>query len=352
MNDDATRSAPDSGAGGNGAGISSYPFYTGDPANKARRAGAELPASTRDELTDPDGYIPDPGLVQAANVALLLSQPLLLTGEPGTGKTQFAYSLANELGLGEPLKFETKSSTEARDLFYVYDHLGRFHAGAKTTDPVNFIHYNVLGQAILLANKKDDVAGMLSPDFEHPGSPRRSVVLIDEVDKAPRDVPNDVLNEIDAMYFRVTELRNASVQASPDMQPVVIMTSNSEKALPDAFLRRCIYYDVPFPDDTALRRIVASRLSGQLSADSPLLEDALAFFWNVREPGQGLRKTPATAELLNWLQAMVDRGADTSKRIGDRDELYDAGRVTLFKTKDDQDLARVLIDQWRRRAQA
>ncbi len=330
------------------AGNGSYPFYTGDPANKARQSGAALPASMRDQLTDPDGYIPDPGLVQAANVALLLSQPLLLTGEPGTGKTQFAYSLANELGLGEPLKFETKSSTEARDLFYVYDHLGRFHASNKSTDPVNFIQYNVLGEAILRAKDKKAVSKYLPEAFAHDGKPKRSVVLIDEIDKAPRDVPNDVLNEIEAMYFRVPELGNAEIRADNTLQPVVIMTSNSEKALPDAFLRRCIYYHVPFPSDGALRRIVVSRFRETLREDSALLEDALSFFWNAREPGQGLRKPPATAEFLNWLQSMVDTGSDANAPVGSDDAALDASRVTLFKTREDQDLARILIDQWKR----
>jgi MoxR-like ATPase len=333
--------------GGDRGKMAGYPFYTGNPENRSRKSGLSLPASMRDDLTDPAGYIPDPGLVQAANVSLLLSQPLLLTGEPGTGKTQVAYSLAHELGFDRPLKFETKSSTEARDLFYVYDHLGRFHAGDRNTDPVNYIHYNVLGEAILRANDEKVVKPLLPPSFTHQGKRRRSVVLIDEVDKAPRDVPNDVLNEIESMYFRVPELGNAQVEASADMQPVVIMTSNSEKALPDAFLRRCIYYDVPFPTDAELRKIVVSRLKAHLAMDSRLLSEAIEFFWTVREPGQGLRKPPATAELLNWLQTMVDRGADDASSLRDQDELLSMSEVTLFKTKEDQELAKILINQWK-----
>ncbi len=331
----------------NAKSAASIPYYTGVPGNKSAANRPSIRAVVRETLTDPAGYIPDDGLVQAANVALLLSQPLLLTGEPGTGKTQFAYSLANELGFETPLKFETKSSTEARDLFYNYDHLGRFHAREAGAKPEHFIQYNALGQAILLANNKTDVAQYLPSDFAHPDHRRRSVVLIDEVDKAPRDVPNDLLNEIESMYFRVPELGNVPIGADGDMQPIVIMTSNSEKALPDAFLRRCIYYDVPFPSDEMLRQIVASRLRDSLKPDSPLLEDAIGFFWMVREPQHALRKPPATAELLNWVQSMVDRGADPDKPVRDDDLLVSASTVTLFKTKADQELAKILIEQWR-----
>ncbi len=325
----------------------SIPIYTGDIRNKSVENRPSIPSISRETLTDPQGYIPDEGLVQAANVALLLSQPLLLTGEPGTGKTQFAYNLADELGFGVPLKFETKSSTEARDLFYAYDHLGRFHARENDASPAHFIQYNALGQAILLANDRADVQDILPAEFVHPGGRHRSVVLIDEMDKAPRDVPNDVLNEIESMYFRVPELGNAPISAAADMQPIVIMTSNSEKALPDAFLRRCIYYDVPFPSDERLRQIVASRLRDDLKPDSPLLDDAISFFWMIREPRHALRKPPATAELLNWVQSMVDRGGDPNSSIRNDDALVGASAVTLFKTKADQDLARILIEQWR-----
>jgi MoxR-like ATPase len=336
--------------GGNGSSRSGYPFYTGKPENRDRSAGGELPASLRERLTDPGGYIPDDGLVQAVNVALLLSQPLLLTGEPGTGKTQFAYSLAHELGFDAPLKFETKSSTESRDLFYVYDHLGRYRADDKSSDAVNFIHYNVLGEAILRANDDAKIKRFLPPGYDHPGKPSRSVVLIDEVDKAPRDVPNDVLNEIEQMYFRVPELNNAHIEADPSMLPVVIMTSNSEKALPDAFLRRCIFYDVPFPSDDALRSIVVSRLRHHLNPTSPILRQAVEFFWIVRQPGRGLRRAPSTAELLNWLQSMLDRGADPDGDIANDDELMGMCTVTLFKTKEDQAVAKDLINEWKNNA--
>ena len=164
--------------------------------------------------------------------------------------------MAEELGFGEPLKFETKSNSSSRDLFYYYDTVGRFHAAQTredTASPLDYITYNALGAAILRANEIDHVKDWLPPDFFHPGK-SRSVVLIDEVDKAPRDFPNDILNEIEHLYFRVPELGNIQIRAPKDMQPLVVITSNSEKHLPDAFLRRCIFYHIAFPEQRSAQR--------------------------------------------------------------------------------------------------
>src|SRR5205085_17909 len=126
--------------------------------------------------------------------------------------------------------------------------------------------------------------------------PRRSVVLIDEVDKAPRDFPNDLLNEVEGMFFRVPELGNIRVEADPGMQPIVVVTSNSEKSLPDAFLRRCIYFHIPFPDRDRLAEIIAARLGRFAGRGQEFLDDALDLFYNLRDMSTGLRKRPATAE--------------------------------------------------------
>lgn len=149
-----------------------YPYYTGNPLRHAATP-ADLPIATFSRRPDPKTYMPDAGLIDAVNVALLLGQPLLLTGEPGTGKTQLAFNLAAELGYPEPLMFETKSSTMSRDVFYTYDTLGRFHA-AQTQQgsqrSLDYLTYNVLGKAILLSRAKDDVREWLTADFEHYGA--------------------------------------------------------------------------------------------------------------------------------------------------------------------------------------
>src|SRR5262245_39194104 len=166
-----------------------------------------------------------------------------------------------------------------------------------------------LGEAILRANPPGTYLQLTQPaeHFER----ERSIVLIDEIDKAPRDVPNDLLNEFENMEFEVPELQTR-IRADPAYRPVLILTSNSERNLPDAFLRRCIYYNIPFPgEDTrqediaraqkhALLRIIQARLPS-ISVDTVWLEEALELFRLFRERGRGMQKYPGTAELLNWL---------------------------------------------------
>ncbi len=208
-----------------------FPFYFGDGTRKRSDTPANLPVSRRSQFMKPENYLADSGLVDACNVALLLGQPLLLTGEPGTGKTLFAYSLAWELGFDEPLKFETKSTSTARDLFYTYDTLKQFQdAQSRIADrsPLDYLTYNALGTAILRTREKSEIENFVPRDFVHPGK-KRSIVLIDEVDKAPRDFPNDILNELEHLYFRVPELGNVEIEANPELQPIVVITSNSEK---------------------------------------------------------------------------------------------------------------------------
>ncbi|HEX8244208.1 MAG TPA: MoxR family ATPase, partial [Longimicrobium sp.] len=181
---------------------------------------------------------------------------------------------------------------------------------AGSAEDRDYITYVALGLAIVLANPDVKVQHLLPHGFEHPGKPRRSVVLIDEVDKAPRDFPNDILNELDRMFFRIPELGSAPVGPEPGKRPVVVITSNSERHLPDAFLRRCVYYDLPFPGEARLRTIVERRLGGFGGASGPLLDGALEFFHRLRTPAAGLKKPPATGELLDWLLALRGSGAE------------------------------------------
>jgi MoxR-like ATPase len=190
-------------------------FYSGKGIQRPKGA-SDLPVPQGKDFVKPEKYLANDGLVDAANVALMLGQPLLLTGEAGTGKTQFAYSLAWELGLDDPLKFETKSTSAARDLFYTYDALKRFqHVQTKVESDsiLPYITYQALGLAILRTRTADLNKDLVSDDFEQPNKPLRSVVLIDEIDKAPRDFPNDILNEIEDMYFRIPEMGNKEVKA-------------------------------------------------------------------------------------------------------------------------------------------
>jgi MoxR-like ATPase len=285
---------------------------------------------------DPASYVADDALVDAVNVALLLQQPLLLTGEPGTGKTQLASRIAWELRLEPLLKFETKSTSQSRDLFYMYDALARFQAGttAGATDALPYIRFGPLGRAALLASENPEDRCLLDED---PGQPRRSVVLIDEIDKAPRDFPNDILNEIEHFYFRIPELGNREVRAPEMRRPVVIVTSNSEKDLPDAFLRRCVFHHIAFPAPERLRQIAEARLG-----PDEALRDALDLFYELRKAQ--LRKPPATAELLGWLIALR-RSAGPASPFSDRAHV-DRTIAALLKTVEDREEAQRVIDAW------
>jgi MoxR-like ATPase len=209
---------------------------------------ADLPA-TAALHTERGSDIADAPLVEAVNIAICVGQPLLVTGEPGCGKTRLAWSIAAELGLGEPLAFYTRSTSRAQDLLYTFDAVRRFHdiqaRDARAADPGNYVTYEALGRAIA------------------EGRPR--VVLIDEVDKAPRDFPNDLLTELDRMWFEIRELDGPARVRRTDVRPIVVVTSNSERQLPLPFLRRCVFHHIEFPDAAKLRSIVKERLGTSTS---------------------------------------------------------------------------------------
>jgi MoxR-like ATPase len=314
-------------------------FYVGDGSRHPSTKSTDTRSQTR--YRRPEDYIAEPGLVNAVNIALLLDKPLLLTGEPGTGKTQLAHSLAWELGFGEPLKFETKSTSTAKDLFYTFDTIGRFKA-SEDRDLILFLTYNALGKAILFANDESAVSKYLPPSLAHRGK-RHSVILIDEVDKAPRDFPNDILNELEYLRFSVPELGSVEISADLEYHPLVVITSNSDKDLPDAFLRRCIYYNLPFPDRQTLENIVVRRLGEFSGSSSPLLSSALELFFHLRDQTSQLNKKPATAELLDWLLAL--RVADGNK-YSLTQQLVEKTLSSLIKTAEDQDRAAEVVKRW------
>ena len=228
-----------------------------------------------------ESYVAGADLAVAVNAAIALERPLLVKGEPGTGKTELARQVAHALGL--PLiEWAVKSTTRAQQGLYEYDAVARLRDGQlgseRVHDIANYIRRGKLWQAF--------------------DAPERVVLLIDEVDKADVEFPNDLLQELDRMEFHVYET-GETVRARH--RPVVIVTSNNERELPDAFLRRCFFHYIRFPDAETLARIVEVHFPG-IKRD--LLAAALATFFAVREQ-PGLRKKPSTSEMLDWLKLLL-----------------------------------------------
>src|SRR5512140_1725951 len=228
-----------------------------------------------------DTYVADDDLKLAVNAAITLERPLLIKGEPGTGKTMLAEEVAR--ALGKPLfQWHIKSTTKAQQGLYEYDAVSRLRdsqlGDARVQDIANYI-----------------VKGVLWEAFD---SPEQVVVLVDEIDKADIEFPNDLLRELDRMEFHVYETRQ-TIHARH--RPLVVITSNNEKELPDAFLRRCFFHYIRFPDRETMTRIVDVHFPGLKKA---LLQEALEVFFNLRDV-PGLKKRPSTSELLDWLKLLL-----------------------------------------------
>jgi MoxR-like ATPase len=246
-----------------------------------------------------DTYIATDELKMAVNAAVTLERPLLIKGEPGTGKTMLAEEIANSLGM-ELISWHIKSTTKAQQGLYEYDAVSRLRDSQLGDDRVHDINNYI-------------AKGKLWEAFT---SEKKCVLLIDEIDKADIEFPNDLLLEIDKMQFHVYETGETVVAKQ---RPVVVITSNNEKELPDAFLRRCFFHYIQFPDRDTMQDIVDVHYP-DIKAD--LVKEAMEIFFDVRKV-PGLKKKPSTSELIDWLKLLMAddipeeilRNRDTSKAI-------------------------------------
>ena len=239
---------------------------------------------TFEQYCGTEDYIASRALQNDVNVAIALGRPLLIKGEPGTGKTLLASSIAAGLAT-DLLVWTIKSTTKAQDGLYIYDTVQRLNDARfgdhDISDIKHYIKLGKLGQAFT--------------------TPKRVVLLIDEIDKADIEFPNDLLTELDEMKFYIPETAET---ISARQRPVIIITSNAEKELPDAFLRRCVFHYIQFPDAEFMNKIVNVHFP---DLEEKLMREAVAAFFNLREL-DNLRKKPSTSELIDWIKVLVASG--------------------------------------------
>jgi MoxR-like ATPase len=331
--------------------------------------GADPYQPSANGLRDPQGreyfpYLPEPGLRKALNLAIALQRPLLLEGEPGCGKTRVASALAFELSCKQlrdkhpnPDKKEDwwnfyiwniTSTSRAQDGLYTFDAVGRLRdAQLMGTDPERLKDF--------LGDEAEDLKKRIKDKQEYlsygalgqalQDQTNRPILLIDEIDKADSDFPNDLLLELDELRFTVPELDNKPIGPPEDkIKPIILITSNREKPLPEPFLRRCLYYYVPFPDEVTLKRIIAARFGERIESKQELVSKALEKFTAIYkllkdQPGS---RPPGTSELIEFLTALIQEGKPVKEAIAELDNLAEELPLlgTLIKTKTDQDLYR------------
>jgi len=243
-----------------------------------------LSGDTFDRFMGSNDYVTSEPLRNAVNVAIVLGRPLLIRGEPGTGKTLLAHSIAGALEK-QLLIWNVKSTTKAQEGLYLYDTVQRLNdsrfGGKDVSDIKHYIKLGKLGQAF--------------------SSAEQMVILIDEVDKADIEFPNDLLNELDEMSFYIPET-NETIAAIH--RPITIITSNAEKELPDAFLRRCIFHYIEFPSPDLMEKIVLVHFP---DIQNNLVQEAMKVFYSLREIDE-FRKKPTTSELIDWMKALLAGG--------------------------------------------
>ena len=267
-----------------------YPFHIMTRTFEDQNAAVEVlnsrpcVAADDDFTSEASKYIPGSALELAINTAVAVGEPLLITGEPGTGKTQAAYYAAQRLKIEPVIHFQVKSDACAKDLLYHFDAVRYFHEAHLHDKPLNKADYldkRALWQALVSK------------------TPR--VLLIDEIDKAPRDFPNDLLLELDKMTFKISETQQ-TITGDKKQHPIVFITSNSERRLPEAFLRRCVYHHIEF-DDEILAKAVAKREAEFNHLSQDFVKLAIERFVALRE--LTLRKPPSTGEFLVWLRVLA-----------------------------------------------
>jgi len=275
---------------------------------------------TQARFAGTDRYVATPDLMMAVNAAVTLARPLLIKGEPGTGKTQLAEEIARSLA--RPLyEWHIKSTSKAQHGLYEYDAVSRLRDSQLGEERVHDIRNYI-------------VKGRLWEAFDSDVQP---VLLIDEIDKADIEFPNDLLRELDRMEFYVHETREL---ISARHRPIILITSNNEKELPDAFLRRCFFHYIRFPDPETMEKIVRVHFPG---LKQELLAEALATFFDVRET-PGLKKKPSTSELLDWIKLLLAEDIPPEAlRSGDPKKTIPVMHGALLKNEQDVHLFEQLV---------